>query len=388
MIWQGKRLREPTDTETEMEKSMSTRNSGVDEPARSAAEVGFLPVQIRKHPLIAIASDLSLLAWTQMRAWGPVLGRGLDANVVDTKTSANDLVTEADAQIEALVRGYLAAVRPGDLMVGEEGSSALDPVEFFDSAFLQKLEMFDPARGELAELEGPIDDHLYLEWHVDPIDGTVNFVRGIEHHAFSVGVRVGDGSQPSMVESGSLVGVDGHDSFDAGVEGDQFAGVDGRTSFDAGWLAGLVASPGLESTWVGLRGQGAFVVPGLLSDHQNADATPASALSGTPRGLSGRVLATGFAYKRENRSRQLTRLPELLANYDDIRRCGSAAIDLCMVAEGKVNAYVERGLGVYDYAGGALIAEEAGVIVRRGGAGGPTAAADSAAEVDRLREII
>jgi myo-inositol-1(or 4)-monophosphatase len=54
-----------------------------------------------------------------------------------------------------------------------------------------------------------------------------------------------------------------------------------------------------------------------------------------------------------------------MEGFDDIRRAGSAAIDLCLAAEGRVNAYYERGLGVYDWAAGALIAEEAGLQVLR-----------------------
>jgi myo-inositol-1(or 4)-monophosphatase len=54
-----------------------------------------------------------------------------------------------------------------------------------------------------------------------------------------------------------------------------------------------------------------------------------------------------------------------MEDFDDVRRCGSAAIDLCMAAEGRVNAYYERGLGVYDYAGGAYIAQCARRFVHR-----------------------
>ncbi|WP_420096598.1 inositol monophosphatase family protein, partial [Brevibacterium sediminis] len=278
-------------------------------------------------------------------------GASLDASVVDTKTSPNDLVTRADAQIEALVRGYLNRVRPHDLMVGEEGSDALDPVEFFPADFLLKLNAFDPEVGALNEAadEGP-----RLEWHVDPIDGTVNYVRNIEHHAFSVGVCA------------------------AAAEADVGRGL-------GDWQIGLVASPGLNATWLAAAGCGAFRVDGRLADHRKAgSAVPARRLHGTPPGLSGRLLATGFAYALSNRGAQLAKLDDLMTGYDDIRRCGSAALDLCMVAEGRVNGYAERGLGIYDYAGGAVIVEEAGLKVSRGGSGGPTAAADTQEEVDRL----
>ncbi|KAB1948671.1 inositol monophosphatase family protein [Brevibacterium linens] len=315
------------------------------------SELESLPAEIVDHCLLRIASDLSLMAWEQMLAWRPLLGARLDANVVDTKTSPNDLVTRADAQIEALVRGYLNQVRPHDLMVGEEGSEALDPVAFFPADFLLGLNAFDPETGALNEIA---DDGPRLEWHIDPIDGTVNYVRSIEHHAFSVGVCAVA------------------DEKDAGLGlGD--------------WQIGLVASPGLDATWLAAAGLGAFRIDGRLADHRETGAAiPARRLRGTPPGLSGRLLATGFAYALSNRGVQLSKLENLMTGYDDIRRCGSAALDLCMVAEGRVNGYAERGLGIYDYAGGAVIVEEAGLKVSRGGSGGPTAAADTQDEVDRL----
>ncbi|HHX45946.1 MAG TPA: inositol-phosphate phosphatase, partial [Brevibacterium sp.] len=179
-------------------------------------------------------------------------------------------------------------------------------------------------------------------------------VRNIEHHAFSVGVcEVAD-------EKDADLGL-----------GD--------------WRIGLVASPGLDATWLAAAGRGAFRVDGRLADYREASsAIPARRLRGTPPGLSGRLLATGFAYALSNRGVQLAKLEDLMTGYDDIRRCGSAALDLCMVAEGRVNGYAERGLGIYDYAGGAVVVEEAGLKVSRGGSGGPTAAADTQEEVDRL----
>ncbi|WP_167193620.1 inositol monophosphatase family protein [Brevibacterium pigmentatum] len=326
------------------------------------SELESLPAEIVDLPLIRIASDLSLMAWEQILAWRPLLGASLDASVVDTKTSPNDLVTRADAQIEALVRGYLNRVRPHDLMVGEEGSEALDPVEVFPTDFLLKLHAFDSESGRLLELgderqsngAAGADDGPRLEWHVDPIDGTVNYVRSIEHHAFSVGV------------------CEVADEEDAGLG----LGV---------WRIGLVASPGLDATWLAAAGRGAFRVDGRLADYrESSSAVPARRLRGTPPGLSGRLLATGFAYALSSRGVQLAKLEDLMTGYDDIRRCGSAALDLCMVAEGRVNGYAERGLGIYDYAGGAVIVEEAGLKVSRGGSGGPTAAADTQDEVDRL----
>lgn len=294
------------------------------------SELESLPAEIVDFPLIRIASDLSLMAWEQMLAWKSLLGASLDARIVDTKTSPNDLVTRADAQIEALVRGYLNRVRPHDVVVGEEGSEALDPVEFFPTDFLLKLHAFDQESGRLLGLgddepgagtpgspgvgAGEVDAGPRLEWHVDPIDGTVNYVRNIEHHAFSVGV------------------CEAADDKDVGLgQGD--------------WQIGLVASPGLDATWLAAAGRGAFRINGRLADHRgNSAAIPSRRLRGTPPGLSGRLLATGFAYALSNRGVQLAKLEDLMTGYDDIRRCGSAALDLCMVAEGRVNGYAERGL--------------------------------------------
>lgn len=324
-----------------------------------SAQPEHLPPEIADHPLILIASDLSTMAWEQMLAWRGRLGSSLDASVVDTKTSPNDLVTLADAEIESLVRGYLAAVRPDDLMVGEEGAPAIDPVEFFPLEFLRGLNCFDPVAGRLRDPAAGSADRggapSCFEWHVDPIDGTVNYVRNIEHYAFSVGV----------CEAGAASVGEGP------------------------WRIGLVASPGLNATWSAVAGLGAYRISGRMAARtaeygRPTSEIPARRLHGTPSGLSGRLLATGFAYTGDNRGPQLAKLNSLMTGYDDIRRCGSAAIDLCMIAEGKVNSYAERGLGIYDYAGGALIAEESGAHVRRGGAGGPTAAAADAAEVERL----
>ncbi|MCD1287597.1 inositol monophosphatase family protein [Brevibacterium sp. CCUG 69071] len=324
-----------------------------------SAQPEQLPPEIADHPLILIASDLSAIAWEQMLAWRGRLGSRLDASVVDTKTSPNDLVTLADAEIESLVRGYLAAVRPDDLMVGEEGAPAIDPVEFFPLEFLRGLNCFDAAAGWLRDPAAGSADRggasSRFEWHVDPIDGTVNYVRNIEHYAFSVGV----------CEAGAASVGEGP------------------------WCIGLVASPGLNVTWSAVAGLGAYRISGRMAartadDSRPTSEIPARRLRGTPSGLSGRLLATGFAYTGDNRDPQLAKLNSLMTGYDDIRRCGSAAIDLCMIAEGKVNSYAERGLGIYDYAGGALIAEESGAQVRRGGAGGPTAAATDSAEVERL----
>ena len=76
------------------------------------------------------------------------------------------------------------------------------------------------------------------------------------------------------------------------------------------------------------------------------------------------LVATGFAYARERRRRQAGAVAELLAEVRDIRRVGSCALDLCMVAAGQLDAYFESGVHVWDWAAAALIVQEAGALVR------------------------
>ncbi|HEX8497967.1 MAG TPA: inositol monophosphatase family protein, partial [Actinomycetales bacterium] len=79
--------------------------------------------------------------------------------------------------------------------------------------------------------------------------------------------------------------------------------------------------------------------------------------------LSQALLATGFGYQARRRTHQAGVIAALLPQVRDIRRMGSGALDLCQVASGRVDAYLERGLHPWDHAAGALIAREAGALV-------------------------
>ena len=83
------------------------------------------------------------------------------------------------------------------------------------------------------------------------------------------------------------------------------------------------------------------------------------------------LLGTGFGYSPDRRAVQGRLLAELLPQVRDVRRLGSAALDLCMVAAGRLDAHYEHGLNVWDWAAGALIAAEAGAVVRLPAAGDP-----------------
>jgi myo-inositol-1(or 4)-monophosphatase len=151
--------------------------------------------------------------------------------------------------------------------------------------------------------------HTAVRWVIDPIDGTVNFVLGLPQFAVSVAAEV----------SGEVV-------------------------------AGAVANPLTGETFHARRGSGAFCGGERLHGPRDVP-------------LERAVVATGFAYDAAMRSRQIAVVAPLLPRVADIRRLGAAALDLCFVAAGRVDAYFEAGLHPWDYAAGALIAAEAGCVV-------------------------
>lgn len=145
-----------------------------------------------------------------------------------------------------------------------------------------------------------------VTWWVDPIDGTTNYV--YDHPGYNVSIA---------------------------------AGVDSRT------LVGVVADPTHGRVYSAVRGGGARCndVPLVL---------------GPPPPIEHALVATGFAYDPARRARQGRVVADLVAQVRDIRRMGAAAMDLCSVASGRVDAYYEAGLSIWDLAAGALIATEAG----------------------------
>ncbi|WP_159708476.1 inositol monophosphatase family protein [Arthrobacter sp. 18067] len=152
-------------------------------------------------------------------------------------------------------------------------------------------------------------------WSIDPLDGTTNFIRNIVYYATSVAVADSDGV----------------------------------------WLAGVVHAPALGRVYSAARGQGAWLEA----------AGETAQLAGPVPGRKGLILATGFSYDPATRADQSAGLAELMDGFADVRRLGSAALDLCLVADGTFDAYGERGLNEHDFSAGALIAEEAGCWVRR-----------------------
>lgn len=152
-----------------------------------------------------------------------------------------------------------------------------------------------------------------VTWVLDPIDGTVNFVYGIPAYAVSVAA--------------------------------QRAGVS---------VAGAVADVVGERVYSAATGLGAHVTDRLGTHPLHC--------TGVEK-LSMTLLGTGFGYAPRRRTAQAALVARILPVVRDVRRIGSAALDLCMVAEGRLDAYYEHGLQAWDCAAGALIAAEAGARV-------------------------
>jgi len=226
---------------------------------------------------------------------------------VSSKSTPTDLVSEADLASERAIRALLAERRPDDGFVGEEGGSQ--------------------------------DGTSGLEWVVDPLDGTVNFLFGIPQWCVSVAVR--DGAGAAGGAGGTLAGAvydpNRGELFTATRDGQAWLSGGGAVDRDAGAPA------------AGAPGSG------------DADAIE---LRGSERGdLATAMVATGFAYDAQVRAAQAQVLARAAGEVRDIRRFGSAALDLAWTAAGRFDGYFERTVKPWDIAAGALICERAGLSV-------------------------
>jgi myo-inositol-1(or 4)-monophosphatase len=217
--------------------------------------------------------------------------------------------------------------RRGTVEVADRKSSSVDVVTQVDrdaeQLIRERLAAARPGDGFLGEESGGGGGSTGLTWVVDPIDGTVNFLYGIPHYAVSIAVVEGE-ADPHRWQA----------------------------------LAGVVVNPATGELFSATRGGGA-----QLGDR--ALRVP------PPPPLDEALIATGFAYRAEIRAEQGAAIARLLPHVRDIRRMGTASLDLCAVAAGRVDAYVERTLNPWDHAAGALIAEEAGASVTGLGGGRP-----------------
>jgi myo-inositol-1(or 4)-monophosphatase len=165
-------------------------------------------------------------------------------------------------------------------------------------------------------------DGAGVRWIVDPLDGTVNYLYGLADWSVSIAAEV----------AGAIV-------------------------------AGVVAVPLHGETYLAVRGQGATVrtAHGQTVAAGRGDTARLHCNRGVP--LAQALIGTGFGYLPGRRRVQGEVASTLLPRIRDIRRGGSAAVDLCSVAAGRLDGFYERGLNYWDYAAGGLVAEEAGALV-------------------------
>jgi myo-inositol-1(or 4)-monophosphatase len=198
-------------------------------------------------------------------------------DTVARKSSPTDVVTQTDLRAEDLVRRLLRERTPAAGVVGEE-------------------------RGQAAP-------GARLQWEIDPLVGTVNFVYGLPLFAVSIA-----------------------------------AALDGEV------VAGAVVDVLRDELFSAHRGGGARC---------NGESISVSSCAS----LQDALVATGFSYRAEERALQGEIAHRLLSRTGDLRCIGSSALELCWVACARLDGYFQRDTEVWDRAAGALIAEEAGARI-------------------------
>ena len=231
------------------------------------------------EPLVDPARLLDLAMRGARAAGRELMHRYGKVEGLTAKSSATDPVSDADRSAESLLVKLITSERPDDGLLAEEGSER--------------------------------DSTTGIRWVIDPLDGTVNYLYGLDNFAVSIAAEDADGP-----------------------------------------IVGVVHNPLAKRTFHAVRGVGASV-----------DGRPLKVRDPVP--MAHALVATGFGYDAEYRRRQGALIAALLPRIRDIRRIGSAALDLCAVASGSVDAYFEEGVKAWDVAAGGLIAQEAGALAIR-----------------------
>ncbi|MEU8674915.1 inositol monophosphatase family protein [Streptomyces sp. NPDC048560] len=223
-------------------------------------------------------------------------------------TELLDLALEAARRAGALLRDG----RPADLGVAATKSSPIDVVTEMDIAAEKLITGFlserRPGDGFLGEEGASVQGSTGVRWVIDPLDGTVNYLYGLPTWAVSIAAE---------------------------REGER--------------IVGVVEVPMRRETYHAVLGGGAYANGAAL---RCRPAPP----------LDQALVSTGFNYVTDVRTHQAAVAARLIPLLRDIRRGGSAAVDLCDVAAGRLDGYYERGLYPWDLAAGDLIAREAGAL--------------------------
>jgi len=223
----------------------------------------------------------------------------------------HDQLAKVAAELVRAAGGVLRR-RPADLGT-QSKTTPTDVVTVMDRAaekvVLEGLRELRPGDRVVAEESGDSSATSDVVWYVDPLDGTVNYLYGLAPYAVSVGAMV-----------------------------------------DGVPVAGAVLDVPRDELFVATKGGGATCNGEPIRCTTQPD--PAFAL-----------LATGFGYDARLRAAQAEVVRQMLPRVRDIRRAGSAAVDLCSVAAGRVDAFYEAGMHPWDWCAGTVIAREAGARV-------------------------
>lgn len=231
------------------------------------------------------------------------------------------------AKAVATEASELVATRAASISTLDTKSSTTDIVTDVDRAaetlIVERIRTARPDDGIVGEEGTGVVGTSGIDWVVDPIDGTTSFVYSYPGYSVSIAAAT-----------------------------------------DAGTIVGAVADPVHGHLYSAALGMGAH------RSSTSGSSTSGSSTSGSDLShpltvnkvdqLGSALVATGFGYEASRRAKQAVVLTGLLPEVRDIRRSGSAALDLCFVACGQVDAYFEVGLNMWDLAAGLLIAQEAG----------------------------
>ncbi|WP_020657997.1 inositol monophosphatase family protein [Amycolatopsis benzoatilytica] len=236
-------------------------------------------------------------------------GVGVDeATLNDLKNTAEQVGVEA----AHLVRSAWMRMQSGGSVAVDTKSAETDVVTAVDRESeelvrtrLGRLRPGEPVLGE----EGGGELGGGVTWVVDPIDGTVNFLYGLPDFAVSIAAQI-----------------------------------------DGVSVAGAVVEPVSGRRWTAVRGGGAWLDGRQLT-------------VSAPERLELSLLGIGFSYSQERRVRQGALAARMVSRVRDVRRRGSASLDLCAVAAGWLDGFFEHGLHRWDWAAAALVAQEAGATV-------------------------
>lgn len=224
----------------------------------------------------------------------------------ELKAELLDVGLDAARQAGELLRDG----RPADLAVAATKSSPIDVVTEMDIAaeklITAVLARRRPEDGLLGEEGADSPGTSGVRWVVDPLDGTVNYLYGLPSWSVSIAAEY-----------------------------------EGET------VVGIVAAPMRRETYHAVLGGGAWLAGVRLACRAAAP-------------LDQALVGTGFAYLQARKEQQAVVAQRVIPKVRDIRRGGSAALDLSDVAAGRLDAYYERGLNPWDLAAGELIAREAG----------------------------